>query len=104
MSSKAALYHDVAQAVNRTLGRKAVTVEQINQTVEYAKRIRKKRGGSGLLQYLNTLQDRWFTPQEVERLKHSPRSKELSRRMLDLLVTEKVISPAEAMMLKGMLR
>ncbi|OYD06434.1 hypothetical protein [Paludifilum halophilum] len=104
MNSKTLLYQEVARAINRTLGRKAVTVERIVRTVEEAKRVRKKEGSLSLVQYLNHLTERMFSPPEVEKLKQSPRKKELSNRMLDLLVKEQVITPREAVMLKKMVR
>ncbi|GGE16706.1 hypothetical protein GCM10011571_17980 [Marinithermofilum abyssi] len=104
MNQKQLLYHDFARTVNRTLGRTAVTVERIHRTVEEAKRVRQTGGTMALLQYVNGLSERLFSPVEVEKLKQSPRRTELSNRMLDLLVKEKVLTPSQAMMLKGMVR
>jgi hypothetical protein len=104
VNQKQLLYHDLARTINRTLGRTVVTVEGIHRTVEEAKRVRQTGGTMALLQYVNGLSERLFSPVDVEKLKQSPRRTELSNRMLDLLVLEKVLTPGQAMMLKGMVR
>lgn len=102
LNGKRTLFKEVVQAVNQTLGRKAVTVERINQLVKETKRIRQARGTMALLQYLTHMKEQLFTPAELERLKKSPKQREFSFRMLDLLVHEHVITPREAQMLKRM--
>ncbi len=59
-------------------------------------------GHSVLVQYLTSLSERLFTPAEVEKLKRSPKKREYTDRMLDLMVHEQVVSPTEARMLKRM--
>jgi hypothetical protein len=97
-----ALYVDLARTINRTLGRKAVHPESIRQAVEEAKRIKRYGGTMELIHYATHLYETWFTPEEVEMLKQSPRKKELSYRLIDLLVLEKVLTPAQGMMFKRM--
>jgi len=96
------LYMDLARTINQTLGRKAIHPERIRQAVKEAKRIKRYGGTAELIHYATHLYETWFTPEEVEMLKRSPRKKELSYRMIDLLIMEKVLTPAQGMMLKRM--
>ncbi|MFD1407419.1 hypothetical protein ACFQ49_04505 [Kroppenstedtia eburnea] len=102
MSRNKVFYTDLARTVNRILGRKALSVERIVRTVDEAKRIRQTRGVFVLVQYLTTLSERLFTPAEVEKLRESPKKREYTDRMLDLMVHEQVVTPTEARMLKRM--
>ncbi|SEN15705.1 hypothetical protein [Lihuaxuella thermophila] len=94
------VYQDVVRTINQTVGRKAVTVEQIKSLVNQAKMIRRTRGVTGLMSFASQLPYRMFTQQEIERLQRSPRWYELSGKMIDLMVYEGVITPMEARMLK----
>ncbi|MBA4494748.1 hypothetical protein ACFO25_17450 [Paenactinomyces guangxiensis] len=94
------VYQVVARTINQTLGRKAVTVDQIKSLVSQAKMIRRRQGVMGLLAFSQQIPYRLFTQEEIERLKRSPRWYELSSKMIDLMVTEGVLTPAEAGMLK----
>ncbi|MBN2908282.1 hypothetical protein JQC72_01945 [Polycladomyces sp. WAk] len=102
MNPDKVLYMDLARTINQTLGRKAIHPERIRQAVEEAKRIKRYGGTAELIHYATHLYETWFTPEEVEMLKRSPRKKELSYRMIDLLILEKVLTPAQGMMLKRM--
>ncbi|MFD1426607.1 KaiC/GvpD/RAD55 family RecA-like ATPase [Kroppenstedtia sanguinis] len=102
MNRNKAFYTDLVRTVNRILGRRALSVERIVRTVDEAKRIRQNRGALVLVQYLTSLSERLFTPAEVEKLKRSPKKREYTDRMLDLMVHEQVVSPTEARMLKRM--
>ncbi|PTX61240.1 hypothetical protein C8P63_10734 [Melghirimyces profundicolus] len=97
-----AFYRELAKNVNQILGRKAVTSDRIVRAVGQAKYIRQTRGKMALIHYLHTLKERLFSESELERLKQSPRQREFSYGMLDILVYEKVITPAESRMLKRM--
>jgi hypothetical protein len=96
------LYVDLARAINETLGRKAIHPERIRQAVEEAKRIKRYGGTAELIHYATHLYETWFTPEEVEMLRRSPRRRELSYRMIDLLVRERVLTPTQGMMFKHM--
>src|SRR5690606_10899972 len=94
------LYLEAAQHINRILRRKAVSVRRIHRLIEQAKQVRRSGGVLALLHFSTALAHRLFTPEEVERLKQSPRYRELSHRLIDLMVEEQVITRREAMMLK----
>ncbi|PTM59115.1 hypothetical protein [Desmospora activa] len=96
------LYRELAQTVNRSLGRQAITTTLIEQTVAEAKKVRRLRGTWGLVKFLEGRMDRLFSSHEMEKLKLHPRRRELSYRMLDHLVAEGVMSPTESLMLKRM--
>lgn len=94
------LYREVAQYVNRIIGRKAVTAKMLHQWVEDAKIIKRSRGTFALITHYHRLYKQMLSEEEVEQLKRSPRKTELSYRMIDVLVREGVLSPAQAKMLK----
>lgn len=102
MGKQQALYRDIAQTVNQTLGRQAISVTLIKQTIAEAKQVRQIRGSWGLLRFLEKRVERVFLPHEVEKLKRHPRWKELSTRMVDHLAAQRVITATEALMLKRM--
>ncbi len=104
MSEKERFYAELVQVINRTLGRRAVTVERVRRTVNEAKRVKKMEGVPGLLAYATNLADRLFTPREAEMLKESPYRKVYSDRMIDLLVREKILTPLQGRMLKRTVR
>ncbi|WP_124727646.1 hypothetical protein [Staphylospora marina] len=93
-------YRELATEINRTLGRKAVSSREIGNLVEQAKMIRRTRGLMGLMAFASEIPYRYFTPEEIEYLRHSPRWNELGDRLIRLLVMEGVITPAEAGMLR----
>lgn len=99
-----ALYEELAQHINRMLGRKAVSARRIHGVVEQAKQVRRAGGVMALLHFSTELLHRLFTPEEVEKLKRSPRYREMSYKIIDLLVEEEVITRREAMMLKRAVR
>ena len=94
-----AFYKELAHNINRTLGRKAVSADRIRRGVKQAKQIRRTGGMTALLHFARGLAERLFSPEEVEKLKQSPRYREYSHRMIDLLVWEEVITRTEALML-----
>lgn len=100
MSHNDHVYQDVARTINQTVGRKAVTVEQMKSLVKEAKVVRRTQGVMGLWAFASQIPYRFFTEKEIEKLKQSPRWYELSSKMIDLMVQEKVITPMEAKMLK----
>lgn len=104
LNEKEQFYAELVQAINHTLGRRAVTVGQVRQTVKEAKRVRKREGMPGLLLYATNLSDHLFTPREAELLKRSPYRRTYSYRMIDLLVYEKVLTPFQGQMLKRTVR
>ncbi|MDR6227255.1 hypothetical protein [Desmospora profundinema] len=97
-----ALYREIAQTVNQTLGRQAITATLIKQTIAEAKKVRQIRGSWGLIRFLENRAERLLSPHEVEKLKQHPRWKELTTRMLEHLAAQRVITPTEALMLKRM--
>jgi hypothetical protein len=94
------LYREVARTINQTVGRNAVTADQLAGLVKEAKQVRRRRGTTGLMQFANELPYRYLTEEEVYKLQQSPRYRELSFKMIDLMVVEQVITPFEAMLLK----
>jgi hypothetical protein len=98
--SKEDFYRELASEINRTLKRKAVTSKQIQDVVEQARYIRRSRGLMGLWAFASELPYRFFTHEEIELLKRSPKWHEFTSRMIDLMVIEGVITPAEAGLLK----
>jgi hypothetical protein len=94
------VYQDVVRTINQTLGRKAVSVEQLKSLVNQAKMIRRTKGVMALMSFASQLPYRLFTQQEIDQLQRSPRWSELSGKMIDLMVYEGVITPTEAGMLK----
>jgi hypothetical protein len=98
--SKTAFYRELVQEINQTVGREAVTTEQLKELVRQAKMIRRTQGLMGLLAFANQLPYRFLTPHEVQMIQRSPRYRELSRRTLQMLVMEGVITPFEANMVR----
>jgi hypothetical protein len=94
------LYREVARTINQTVGRNAISADQLAGLVKEAKQVRKRRGSAGLMKYARELPYRFLTEEEVYKLKQSPRYRELSYKMIDLMVVEQVITPFEAMLLK----
>lgn len=93
-------YSDFVQAVNQTVGRKALTVDQLQQLIWEAKRIRQRYGVMGLMSFASDLPYRFFTHEEIEKMKNSPYYVEFSSKMIDLMVMEGVLTPMEARLLK----
>jgi hypothetical protein len=94
------LYRQFVKAVNRTLGRQAVTVDEVKALVREGKRIRRENGVMGLWSYATRLPERFFSRQEFERLRRSPGWQEWTDRILKLLVAEELITPTEARFIK----
>jgi len=93
-------YRELVQTLNQTVGRQAVTVDQLLALIAEAKKIRKMQGPFGLMSFASELPYRFLTHQEVERIQQSPRWYEFSNKMIDLMVQEGVVTPFEATMLK----
>lgn len=100
MSNHQELYRETARYVNRVIRRKAVTAKMFHQWVEEAKRIKQTKGTMGLISHYKRLYKQVLTEQEVEKLKNSPRKKELSYKLIDVLIEEGVLSFAQAKWLK----
>lgn len=98
--SKKQLYQDLALKINKTLNRKAVTVEQIHAVVEKAKLVKKQKGTLGLFGYATKIPAHFFTENEIEKLQNSPYWEEFSQRMIQLFVHEGIISQLQASMAK----
>jgi hypothetical protein len=94
------LYSQFVKALNRTLGRKVTTVDEVKELMREGKRIRRVYGVTGLWNYAARLPERFFSRQEFERLRRSPGWQEWTARIVDLLVAEEVITPAEARFIK----
>jgi hypothetical protein len=101
---KNAIYAEAARQINQILGRKAVSVRRIHRLIEQAKQIRRSGGVLALLHFSTEMVHRLFTPEEVEMLKQSPRYREMSFQLIDLMVEEQVITRREAMILKRAVR
>jgi 3-methyladenine DNA glycosylase Tag len=93
-------YTEIADSINQMVGRQAVTPKKIKSVIKEAKHIRKTQGTPGLLRFATALPYQFFTPQELEYIQTTPQYRELSARMIDLLVAEGVISSFEAMFLR----
>jgi hypothetical protein len=94
------VYKNLADTINQTVGREAVSVKKIKTLVAEGKRIRKQYGVTGLWSYASQLPYHFFTEEEIEKLQQSPRWYELSSKMIDALVAEGVINSMEASMIK----
>jgi hypothetical protein len=93
-------YQEIADSINQLVGRQAVTPKKIKNIVKEAKHIRKTQGTSGLLRYASALPYQFFTQQELDYIQTTPQYRDLSARLIDLLVAEGVISAFEAMFLR----
>lgn len=93
-------YQAIADSINQLVGRQAVTQKKIKNIVKEAKHIRKTQGTSGLLRFASALPYKFFTPQELDYIQTTPQYRDLSARLIDLLVAEGVISSFEAMFLR----
>lgn len=92
-------YHSLAKNINQTLGRKAITAKKIDSIINHAKRVRQHQGVMGLWNYAAQLLTTFFTETEIERLKQSSQWSEFTRKLIQVLIYERVISPFEAQML-----
>lgn len=104
MRKSKAFYSDFVNVVNYTVGRKALTVEQLKQLIKEAKYIRRRYGLMELMSFASELPYRFFTQKEIDKLQRSPYYAEFSSRMIDYLVIEGVITPIEARLLKRYLK
>lgn len=93
-------YQEIADSINSLVGRQAVTSKKIKNTIKEAKYIRRTQGTSGLLRFASALPYQFFTQQELDYIQTTPQYRELSNRLIDLLVAEGVISSFEAMFLR----
>lgn len=93
-------YDDFVRVINQTVGRRAITVEQLKQLIVEAKRIRRRYGIMGLMSFASELPYRFFTQEEIEKMQHSPYYAEFSSKMIDWMVIEGVLTPVEARLLK----
>lgn len=100
MSNHQALYREAANYVNSVIRRNAVTAHMFHQWVERAKRIKRTKGTMGLINHYKQLYKQVLSDREVELIKNSPRKKELSYRLIDVLIDEGVLSPTQAKWLK----
>lgn len=96
MNQRDAFYRELADEINRTIGRKAISANKIKSVIRQAKQIRAAYGTAGLMSFARELPYRLFTPQELERLQRHPRWQELSSKFVDAMVMEGVITPFEA--------
>ena len=93
-------YKEIADSINQLVNRQAVTPKKLMSIVREAKHIRKTQGTSGLLRFATALPYQFFTAKELEHIQSTPQYRELSNRLIDLLVAEGVISAFEAMFLR----
>jgi hypothetical protein len=93
-------YQEIADSINQLVGRQAVSSKKIKSIVKEAKYIRKTEGTAGLLRFATALPYQFFTPQELEYIQTTSQYRELSARLIDLLIAEGVISSFEAMFLR----
>jgi hypothetical protein len=100
MNNNDALYQDLVNTINQIVGRRAVSVKKMKLLIAEAKRIRRQHGVMGLWSYAQRLPEHFFTHEEIEKLQHSPKLYELSDKLVDAMVVEKVITPVEARMIK----
>jgi hypothetical protein len=100
MNQRDAFYVELAEEINRTVGRNAVSPQKIKSLIKQAKQIRRSYGKMGLWAFARELPWQIFTPREIDRLQRSPRWHELSNRFVDAMVMEGVITPFEANMIR----
>ncbi|RAL26136.1 hypothetical protein [Thermoflavimicrobium daqui] len=97
---KDVLYREIADGINQTVGRKAVSVEQLKKIVDEGKYIRQSQGSMALYQFAQEIPYRFLTEREAEKLKNSPNFSDLSTKTIELLLLERVITPFEARMMR----
>lgn len=97
---KDGFYRELVNEINHTVGREAVTVDQLQSLLYQAKTIRQSQGIMGLMSFANQLPYRFLTPQEVQLIQQTPRFRELSQKTIRMLVLEGVITPFEANMIR----
>lgn len=100
MSTEDRIYYDLAETINQTIGRKAVSPRRLSKIVAEAKMIRKTKGTMALMSYAQNLPYQFLSASEIETLRRSSKYREFSLRVIDLFVREKVVTPFEAMMLR----
>ena len=100
MNQRNAFYEELAEEINRTVGRKAVSPGKIKSLIQQAKQIRRSYGKMGLWSFARELPWQICTPKEIDRLQRSPRWHELSNQFVDAMVMEGVITPFEANMIR----
>ncbi len=93
-------YQSLADYINQTLSRKAISARKIDALVREAKRIRQQQGLMGLWNFASQLPARFFTDSEIERLKRSPAWSTFTRHFIQILIREGVITPWEAKMME----
>lgn len=91
-------YRQLAKQVNQTVGRKAISAEQIYHMVKKARRLRQQYGFRAVMQYAQELPYQMFRPQELHKLQQSPYWHEYCHAMIDLLIREHVLTPFEGRM------
>jgi hypothetical protein len=94
------IYQELVSKINKTLNRKAITVDQIKYVIGNAKNIRRTQGIMGLWFYATKIPSIFFSRKEIEQLKQSPYWKTFSLQMIDFLIFESVITSKEGDMLK----
>lgn len=92
-------YQSLADRINQTLSRKAITARKIDSLVRKAKRVRQQKGVFGLWNFAARLPSYFFTESEIERLKQSPEWSTFVRHFIQILIREGVITPWEAKMM-----
>lgn len=95
-------YQELTDTVNGLVGRKAVTPTKLKNLVKQARYIRQTQGTSALLQFAQSLPEQFFTRKEIEKIQGSREWDDLSNKLLQLLVSEGIITPFEAMFMRKM--
>jgi hypothetical protein len=93
-------YQELADSINELSGREAVTPKKLKNLVKKAKHIRKTEGTSALLQFASSLPHQFFTSKEIDRMQASPQYRMLSNKIIDLLISEGVVSAFEAIFMR----
>lgn len=96
-------YQKLVDSINKMVGRQAVTSVKLKNLIKEAKTIRKTQGTSGLLRFASALPHQFFTQKEIDKIQKSPQWDVLSNKMIDLLVSENVVSPFEAVFMRKFL-
>ncbi|MGA8941934.1 MAG: hypothetical protein WB502_04360 [Thermoactinomyces sp.] len=96
MNQRDAFYRELADEINHTIGRKAISASKIKSLIRQAKQIRAAYGTAGLMSFARELPYRLFTHMELEQLQRHPRWRELLSKFVDAMVLEGVITPFEA--------
>lgn len=94
------LYQQIADWVNQSLERKAISANQIVRIVQKAKSIRQQQGVWALWNFASQLPSNYFTEDEIEHLRQLPEWSIYAQQFIQQLIREGIITPWEAKMME----